>query len=866
MQEITSFRTGDFSCGMIVGTINFSLYAMEPTSFLPKLPSKADTISRTLMMIARGSLLLGVILVPVSFVPGAPALLGASKVFVVLVTVLVALVCMSLAILRSGAVSLRVVPLVFAWWGVVLASFVSALLSPTLLSSLFGDILEIHTVAFLALLGCVMTMIPMVGMTKRSVVYLYGAGILVAVFVVVFHIARVLFGATVLTFGQFGNPSMTPVGSFNDMGLFFGLVVLLSLVAVVQLSLSRKILALTAALVVSALGLLMIVNFYAIWVVLALFSLLMLMYTLTKDRFGVTEETHHQTRTKTSVGGVGIIGIVFTVATVFLIGGSNLGNVVVKATGVNYLEVRPSVTATIGIVRSVYSEHMLTGTGPNRFTEAWSQYKDPTISQTIFWDTSFNAGNGYIPTWFVTTGVIGLLAWLVFLLCYFYTGITMLVRAHAADEFWYFAGTTAFVSGAFVWLMACMYVPGPAILIIGAACTGMMLVAERAIIPKRTAVYNMLTTARTGFVLIAVVMIVIIGIIAVGYAAVRQVSAAYIFVTAASSVSAGATDPGAEIINNISKAFTTYPTDTYAREAALYHMRSLNTLLGLESATPAEQDLFQRTVTAGVTAASEAVRIKPTDARNYRVLGDLYAVLAVINIEGARARADESYASAEKLDPQNPYYVLQKSAMSYRAKDLNGARSLALLSLALKPNYTEALALLAQVDIADGNVAQAIETTKSIIQLDSNNPGRYYFLGLLYSANKNSDAAINAFTAAVTLEPQYANALYMRALEYLRKGDTAKAKSDLAQVRDMNPDNTSIGDLITKVDRGEITADTLKGGQTVNEAPATATNEGEVTTTDKAPDTDLLTPVNTAAAPKVKKTEGKTASTTTVTE
>ncbi len=832
---------------------------MEPTSFLPKLPTKADAISRTLMMIARTCLLAGVVLVPLSFVPGAPALLGASKVYMTLAMVLIALVCMSLAILRSGAVSLRVVPIVLAWWGVVLAGFVSALLSPTLLSSLFGDVLEIHTVAFLALLGCVMTMIPMVGMTKRSVVYVYGAGIVAAVLLVLFHTVRIFFGAGVLSFGQFSNLSMTPVGSFNDMGLFFGLVVLLSLVAVVQLALSRTILALIAGLVAASLGLLMVVNFFAIWVVLALFSLLMLMYTLTKDRFGKMDDVHAHPATKTSVGGVGIIGLVFIIATLFLIGGANLGGVVVRATGVNYLEVRPSVTATIGIIRSVYGEHMLTGTGPNRFTEAWFQHKDPSISQTIFWDTPFTAGNGYVPTWFVTTGVIGLLAWLVFLLGYLYTGITILVRSHAADEFWYFTGTTAFVSGAFVWLMACIYVPGPAILIIGAACTGLLLVAEQAIMPKRMAVYNMLTTTRTGFMLIAVVMVVIISTIAIGYGAVRQVSAAYTFVTAATSIPANATDPGAEIIVNISRAFTTYPTDTYAREAALYHMSSLNNLLGLESATPAEQDLFQRTVAAGVTAASEAVRLKPTDARNYRVLGDLYAVLAVINIEGARARADESYAYAEKLDPQNPYYVLQKSALSYRAKDLGAARSLAQMSLALKPNYTEALSLLAQVDIADGNVPQAIETTKSIIQLDSNNPGRYYFLGLLYSASSNSDAAIDAFTAALTLEPQYANAMYMRALEYVRKGDTASAKADLARVRDMNPDNASIDDLLSKVSRGEITADTLKNGQGVAESPTVSTDADEVTTTDQAPDSDLLTPVNTPAASKTKPTAEKAA-------
>jgi hypothetical protein len=76
---------------------------MEPTSFLPKLPVKTDAISRSLMRVARIVLGIGIVASLLLFIPGAPGLLGPSKVYFLLAAILVVVVCTSLAILRSGA-------------------------------------------------------------------------------------------------------------------------------------------------------------------------------------------------------------------------------------------------------------------------------------------------------------------------------------------------------------------------------------------------------------------------------------------------------------------------------------------------------------------------------------------------------------------------------------------------------------------------------------------------------------------------------------------------------------------------------------------------------------------------------------------
>lgn len=833
---------------------------MEPTSFVPKLPTKVDVVSQGLMAIARALLVIAVGLTPIFFIPGAPTLLGASKVFIVLLFVLLALVALSLSVLRSGAVALRFTPLLIAWWGIIAASFVSALLSPALLASLFGDALETNTVGFLVILGVLMTAIQTFASAKKSIVYLFGAVLFSTTLLVALHIARLVFGANVLTLGFLTTGSVTPVGSFNDLGLYLALTILVTLVAVVQLSLSRSGLIFATVLSFGSLVMLMLVNFFAIWLVLALFSLTLLMYSLTKDRFGVQPGVNTTPEAKISLGATGLIAMVFIVSTVFLIGGSSLGATMSAKTGISYLEIRPSVAATLDIMRGVYSENAFTGTGPNLFDDAWQLHKDRSITETMFWNTPFNAGSGYVLTWFVTTGLLGVIAWCVFLGLFLYTGIMMLVRGQSTDQFWYFTGTIAFVVGAFVWIMSVIYVPGPAILIMGVASTGIMIVAYQALLPRRLLAYNMLTSARTGFVLILAVMFIIIGTIAVGYGGVRQFVAAYTFVTAASDLPEDATQQLPVVINRLISAYTLYPSDTYVREIALYHTLNLNRLLSIAEPSPAEQQEFKQTITAAIAAGTAAVQRKSIDARNWKTLADVYSLLSVVNIEGATVEANKAYSEAEVRDPKNPSYVLQKSVMAFQAKDLNEARRLALLALDLKSNYTDALFTLSQIEINAGDVKKAIASTESLIALESNNPGRYYQLGILQAADKNSQGAIAAFSAAITLDPNYANARYFRALQYLQGGDKDLAIAELKIVRDLSPDNKTVEELIGKIERGEVNAASFTEQSQPVTDPTGVTAADTVTTANETPDSDLLKPVNTT---KPTTDEAATASTPT---
>ena len=820
---------------------------METATFVPKLPNKPDQVGRLLRRVSQVVFLATLVLMPLFFVPGMGSFALFPKIYFVLLGSLLALLFMSLVILRHGSISVRQSPLLLAWWLMVTASLVSVFLAPNFASALFGDALEIHTVGFLALLGLVMSLTQSVTNTKRTSMVVYASLAVSGLIVSLVFLARVFLGQSLLTFGTFQNVTDTMIGSFNDLGLFIGCLVMMSLVALAQLELPKRGLVAVGVLLVLSLIVLACVNFFFIWVLISLFSLMLLMYVLTKDRFGSTSDTNHHR--SLPVGAVSMIGIVFLVSAIFLVGGSALGSVVSNKTGINYIEIRPSLSATADILRQGYNENAFTGIGPNRFSEAWSLYKDPSINDTIFWSTPFNAGAGYIPTWFVTTGILGVIAWGLFLGMFVYTGFKALLANVTKDTYWFFAGTISFVGGLYVWIISFFYVPGPTLLLLGAVCTGMLIVAKQVLVPSPQKSLYLLSNSKTGFVLIASVMIVIIGVFAVGYGAIKQVSAAYVFSTAPTMVTPETADPVAVVSQRIALAYSLYPTDTYARSLANYQLSYLNQLLSLQTPTAEQQQQFQNAISTALNASTQAIAQKSTDARNWQVLGDIYGGLSLLNIEGAQDRAFESYAQAEKLDPQNPYYVLQKSVMIARGGNASEARRLAQLALDLKPNYTDALYLLSQLDIAAGDIPTAIKMTESIISIESNNPGRYYQLGVLHGAMKNTDAAIAAFTAAVTLNPSYANARYFLAEQYLIKGDKEAALAQLAIIRDLSPENTSVNTIIDKINSGDITVGQFASDTNLPDG-STVTTSNDVTTSSEVPETDLLKPVNTPAAQK----------------
>ena len=74
----------------------------------------------------------------------------------------------------------------------------------------------------------------------------------------------------------------------------------------------------------------------------------------------------------------------------------------------------------------------------------------------------------------------------------------------------------------------------------------------------------------------------------------------------------------------------------------------------------------------------------------------------------------------------------------------------------------------------------------------------YYNRGLAHSKKGELKLAIEDYTKAIELKPNYAEAYYYRGGAFLRLGEREKAKQDLATARNMGDDAITALDKILK--------------------------------------------------------------------
>lgn len=814
-----------------------------------------DTVSVSLRSYAQTILVVIFGLLPLIFIPTAVAPFEYTKALVVVAGLFIALVLYSLSVLRSGTITIGVSYTLIAMWAIALVGAISSLLSGDLKDSFIGDLFSIHSTLFLAVLALVPTVWVLLKPTKSSVMRMYILFAFSTIVLVLFHTLRLFFGADFLDFGVFVNKVATPVGSWNDLALFMGLTVILSLVTLEHLSLTKVGRILFLAVVLLSLVMLAVINFFTVWLVLGITSLVMVVYTVGKDKFTAPQpplmEPASTPQSSANTLSLWISLFVFAISAFFVIGGATLGGWISQHTDISYVEVRPSLEATADIARNVYQENAFLGIGTNKFTDAWRLYKSPSINVTPFWNTDFNAGNSYISTFFVTTGVLGGIAWITFFVLFLIRGTRGLLGTTGGDKLWYFIGVSSFVGAVYIWGMSIIYVPGIVILLLGALCTGISLYAINVLTQTTGKTLTVGTNRRTGFVLTLAVIVVIIGSVSILYSAGRHYSSVYTFNQSVQSLNQAQSVE--QIEEEVTSAYSLFTSDIFARRIAEIQLAKMNSLVNVQNPTDEQARQFIVARDNGLQAAQVAINLDATEPSNWSIRGGIYSALAAAGFEGAKEQALADYQKAIELNPQSPVPYLESAVLEARSGNSEAARELIVQAVGLKPNFSEAFYLLTQLEIQSGDIQAAISSTRAILALEPRNAIRYYQLGVFESAAGNIDNAIQAFEQAVLIDGDYANARYLLGLAYDEKGMTEQAKAQFEKVLELNPGNETVSVLLQVLnDEGSLESLRSTVGDTVIE-PEPVTDESGVVSTSQEAETSLVSPVNTV--PKTE-TEG----------
>jgi len=766
-------------------------------------------------------ILVGVIfLLPIFFLPFISSPFQLTKTVLVLVGVLLAFGLFVMGRLKEGSVSVPLSLVVVGAWFVPVTYFFSALFSPSSpIVSLMGQGFETGTVFFVTIGALLLTLVALIVREKQQILGIYAGFLFIFLLLTLFQGLRLIFGIELFSLDIFNTSTSNLIGKWNDLAIFFGLTGMLALITLEGLKLHNVSKTVLYCVLLFSLVFLSIINFTAVWVVFGIFALAFFIYNLLKGKFlfskqpnidlGLDKETPSSLKMGSSVASLVVLGI----SILFVAGGTTVGDPIGTFFGINQLEVRPSWESTVDIARATYADNLIFGSGPNTFSFQWVQFKPSGINNTAFWNTDFDSGIGFVPTAFVTTGILGGIAWIIFFGIFLYSGVRSLLFRPMADSFDYYLSLSSFLVALYLWVFTVIYIPNAVILFLAFFFTGLYVASLRhrmGELKERTFVFS--ETPRIGFIFVLGLTVVLIftgvGIYLVG----DRYLAAVHFQQAI--IKLGTDGDEIEARRMLAKARDRVNSDAYARLASEIELLKLSSVLADTSLSPEEQRIkFEEVLGSAIENAQEARDISPNNYNNWFTVGRVYQSILPLEIQGSYENAKEAYEHALLYAPHNPNIYLALAELEVLRNDNIEARSYIQKALEEKENYTAAVFLLAQIQVNEGKILEAIRSVESASILEPNNPVAFFQLGLLKYNQNDWAGAVGAFERAVSLNTVYANAQYFLGLSYYQLGSVAKATNQFENVEKTNPDNPEVQQILQNLRNGLEPLDGIGGAE-----------------------------------------------------
>ncbi len=762
------------------------------------------------------------LLLPLIFLPSVHFPLPATKSVFLGLSVFFSLILWIIIIFRNGHIEIPKTPLIPVSIGILFAYLASTLFANPIGVSFWGQGFETGT--FLATFAFVVLFIVSASVlnTKARMLNIFSA-LFIAFFVValyqVIHLLGVFFGSgePFLSWGLFVGSTANLLGRWYDLGIFFGLGIILSLMALETLTLNRRVSVFLSATLLMSLLLLSVINFTIAWFVVVIFCAIFLIYRITLDTMRTSvEKKGFEGRGKNyirglkqhkKVVGILIIGLIFVLNPPLInpqessrFEDGTLADIVTTVTDTRYLEVRPSWGTTFIILKETLKESAFLGSGPNMFTKQMNQFKPSAVNESLFWGVDFNAGIGFIPTAFITTGLFGAVVWILFLLLFLRAGYRSLF-ADISDPLARFIVQGSFFGALYLWVMAVVYAPSIVILgitmILTGSFVGGLAIAKLRPIRKIMLVSN----PKFGFISITLLLFLLLGSIFFSYH------------TASSYISLARFQKGVGVLNAtgnigqaetlIRKASTRSDNDLYHRTLVDINILKLNQLLQTQGLSQEEvQEQFRLLVDDAVEQSQLGIGVDPNNYQNWLSLGRIYEAIVPLGIEGAYEEAIQAYTQALATSPRNPSIHLSIARLELARGNREAAREAIAEAKRLKSNYTEAAYLLSQIAAQEGKLDEALSSAESASFLAPGDPVVWFQVGFLQYNKPNYEKAIEALQRAVSLNPEYANARYFLGLSYARTGRGEDALAQFIEIEKTNLDNQEVKTIINNLERG----------------------------------------------------------------
>lgn len=680
--------------------------------------------SNILSRISFLSLFLVVVLLPVFFLPFTSIPIESSKGIFLVVGLIVSLICWIVTRFFDGKINLpRSLPLL-AGGSIVVASLLSALFSGASGTSLFGTMFDVGTFWFIFVAFLLMLLSSIIFREPaRARIVLFGI-LLSSAVVLIFQTVH-LFFPKVLSLGILNINTANVIGSWNAFGIFAAFFIIASMFVIEFFPVVKKIKVALVALSILSLVLIALVNFILVWEILGVFALLIFIYKISIYSNTKREEP---ARDGKGVQFPLLSLLIVLISLFFFMSASFIGGILPAKLKISNNEVGPSFTSTMSVTKSVLRTDPIFGLGPNRFGDAWALYKPAAINTTQFWDVSFNSGSGLLPTLTATTGLLGILSWVIFLALFIFTGVKWLF--FSAKNNISFETVSFFFLSLFLFISSFFYFTGTVIFLLAMIFAGIFIGLVSSNTPKGEISIAFLDDHRKSFFSMLALVILVIICAGLGFKYIERFASIpyYTKTLTASDL------PTAEA--SIRKAISLNSNDLYLRTYSQVYLLKLNSLISNKSSVAdADKATLQTTLDQAISGAQVATNYNPKNYLNFQMLGTVYQTAGLIGVTDAYPKALEAYQKASTVNPGNPRLKLVLSNIAIALSDTKGAKEYANMALTLKPDYIDAFVTLAQIAKTEGNTSEAISYAEKALALAPDNKDLASYVQSLKNGN-----------------------------------------------------------------------------------------------------------------------------------
>lgn len=784
---------------------------------IEEVPVVSEDSGGVFQKIARLALYALIFLLPIWYLPITTLPVEANKTFLVLTLGLVALIAWIGSGLQEGKITINRSWALFSLGVFLVVMVASALFGMHPYTSLLGGLGDARTVMTILTGVIVAFLIPSVLHRKddvmKSILLLMFASALVFIAFMVRTILNVEFE---------GARGFNLIGSWNGLGIFFGALVALAFPMLGVPSESRIWKGALLLLVAGLIGA-FFVNYVVVWVAIA--SIALVFFAL-----------YFSAQKRTSVLFT-LTFFLIILAVLFALLNTQLEGIAGKFGGVP--EVTPAWQSTVEIGTAGIKESPILGTGPNSFGYLWEKYRPAGISQTQFWRVRFTNGVGYTPTLLAETGILGIASFGAFLLLMLWMAIrTMVSSAYRSSDPWESATALASASSLiFLVAISFFYPMNPTLALLTFVILGIFFSSSARVGVGRTTTIDLFASAQTGFVASLVMIVVVLASVFGLYVGGTRYAADAAF---ASGVHLYNNEQKIdEAISGVERATAMYANeDDYWRTLTELQRLRIQQIAQDQSISQQDRDAkLQSELARAVRFGEQITDLNAVDAENWRARGRVYE--SIIPLTGAADVALEYYTKASELSPRDPLIAGEiarlrntRALVAAQAKnqalaetERNEAVKMLERAIEIKSDYAPAHFTLAQYYSAAGKQDQALQRAVTAYQLEPNDVGAAFQLGVLSYQLNRKDIAQIALERAVSLRENYSNARYFLGLIYDEKNAKDQAIAQFARVQELNPTNTEVMKILENLRAGKKALDGITPPPEERDAPP-ITEEG----------------------------------------